>query len=299
LAWRCASDLAEMIGDREARVSADILPLRGPQKTGTEQIPGKGSMGCAAAALAEAYKAETRRLLRVHGRLVEELQPVVNEVYLGMDHILDNARNLVSLLVPSSPTVAAPLALTAGVFRSPRKTDEQEVLADEHRSTSPRRQDPQHRSSIIDAFRNLQAALPGLRQRLRKGQAVPKTAGCPEDGSTLANHELNTTACPSCGNAYMADSKFCRKCGVQREVPTSSSPTAPAPSSPKATLPQSLKPCAAPILPVPPSTPRRSPQVRQHKSPELLSPQVRTRPPTLAAIDAESPATRNWNSGSH
>jgi len=279
LAWRCASDIAEMIGDREARFSAGSLPLPGPPFVGHQQISGSGSLGSAAAALAEAYKMETRRLLRVHVRLVQELQPVVDEVYIGMDHVLDDAKKLVSLLMPSSPTAAAPLALTAGVVRSATNTLAHELAADDQHGTIPRRKDPETKRGIVDAFRTLQSALPDLRQRLRKGHAAP------EDTSTVTNYAPTTssTECPSCGNFYMSDSKFCRKCGVERKEPASES------SSPR--------PTAIMPTPLPPSTPRRSPQIRHHKSPQQVSPPQARRPPApaLSAIDAESPATRIWN----
>lgn len=52
--------------------------------------------------------------------------------------------------------------------------------------------------------------------------------GCNGDGLHREEEQSRreSTFCPSCGNVYMSDSNFCRKCGQRREEPGASQPLA-------------------------------------------------------------------------
>eukprot|EP00933_Yihiella_yeosuensis_P016056 TRINITY_DN1385_c4_g1_i1.p1 TRINITY_DN1385_c4_g1~~TRINITY_DN1385_c4_g1_i1.p1 ORF type:complete len:735 (+),score=132.90 TRINITY_DN1385_c4_g1_i1:226-2205(+) len=128
LAWRCSRDILEMMGDRETRyLSSDakavdlLTPLPAlPASEGIAVQRSQPSMGGAALALAEAYKAETRRLARVQNRLVGELEPLVAQLQLGIDDAMVDARHLLTLLLSTSPPApAGTLALPEACFHPP------------------------------------------------------------------------------------------------------------------------------------------------------------------------------------
>eukprot|EP00931_Biecheleriopsis_adriatica_P031828 TRINITY_DN18620_c0_g1_i2.p1 TRINITY_DN18620_c0_g1~~TRINITY_DN18620_c0_g1_i2.p1 ORF type:complete len:1550 (+),score=362.90 TRINITY_DN18620_c0_g1_i2:50-4651(+) len=250
LAWRCASDLAEIIGDREARYQpADLTVV--PATMPTPQ----NSMGRAAVALAEAYQVETRRLLRVHGRLVEELQPMVDEVRSGMDDVLGDAKQLLAMLLPDAPPRVAALPAEVRRLRRSQQTDGADTVllsqvskplhetpqtAEQFKRRAGTPRPPKRdtdasskrshatessslKQSITEAFRTLQAGLPSLRQR--KGQEAETVT---DEGASLrqrfetmkregASAEAQQpAACLTCGNIFMPDAVFCRRCGQKR-----------------------------------------------------------------------------------
>eukprot|EP00930_Biecheleria_cincta_P070259 TRINITY_DN57904_c0_g1_i1.p1 TRINITY_DN57904_c0_g1~~TRINITY_DN57904_c0_g1_i1.p1 ORF type:complete len:1280 (-),score=178.21 TRINITY_DN57904_c0_g1_i1:121-3459(-) len=195
LAWRCARDLAEMIGDREARLTSETAATA---QTGLELavvMPSSGnlSLGNAATALAEAYGVETRRLLRVHGRLVEELQPIADETRASVERVLLDTRQLLAILVPAAPSTSRP----ALDHVSPRNSKDQSgsprsdlmelsvtlsSKAERSQRGSKNQASPQHeqsfKHSIAEAFRALQSVLPGSARRKETTAEDRETLNC-------------------------------------------------------------------------------------------------------------------------
>jgi len=182
LAWRCARDLAEMVGDRDARFTSETVATA---QTGIElavAMPGSGhlSLGNAANAFAEAYRVETRHLLRVHGRLVEELQPIADEARASVERVLFDTRQLLAILVPAPPSTSWPALDHLRPRKSKEKTEsprsdlmELSVTPTSKCERSQRssknqaspRAEQSFKNSFADAFRALQSVLPGSSRR--------------------------------------------------------------------------------------------------------------------------------------
>ncbi|CAE8716240.1 unnamed protein product [Polarella glacialis] len=126
LAWRCAADLSEMMAEREARFPADnnnkaVGQLPAAAVSGVLSL--QQSSPSLGGAPAEAYRAETRRLGRVQSRLAEELQPLVDEVRAGIDHVVGDSKSILTMLLADTvgfqtAPPAAP-ALVAAATKGP------------------------------------------------------------------------------------------------------------------------------------------------------------------------------------
>ncbi|CAE8590322.1 unnamed protein product, partial [Polarella glacialis] len=115
-----------MMAEREARFPADnnnkaVGQLPAAAVSGVLSL--QQSSPSLGGAPAEAYRAETRRLGRVQSRLAEELQPLVDEVRAGIDHVVGDSKSILTMLLADTvgfqtAPPAAP-ALVAAATKGP------------------------------------------------------------------------------------------------------------------------------------------------------------------------------------